>query len=227
MLRIQSLFVFALFFIFNYVHAQTVTIDSAARELERQRWNEALTKDTSYHFNKEPNLFLQNAIKGIKPGTAVDIGMGQGRNAIYLAQMGWDVTGFDIADEALAVANANAQRKKVKIKTVQQGSEEFDFGDNQWDLVSFIYSGCMEDINGLSQRIKKGIRPGGLLVFEFCHRDAGVEMNRFDFGCPTNLEKQILLKIGGFEIISYQEVVDKCDYGLEPYKLVRMIAKRI
>ena len=34
----------------------------------------------------------------LKPGTALDVGMGQGRNALFLARQGWDVTGFDVCD---------------------------------------------------------------------------------------------------------------------------------
>ncbi len=86
--------------------------------MERQRWNESLVTDTTYHFKKEVNSFLSNAIKNRKPGKAVDIAMGQGRNAIYLAKMGWDITGFDIADEAMAYSKKEAKRQNIKLKTV-------------------------------------------------------------------------------------------------------------
>jgi 2-polyprenyl-3-methyl-5-hydroxy-6-metoxy-1,4-benzoquinol methylase len=46
-------------------------------------------------FTEQPNALLIGAIQGRKPGRALDFGMGQGRNAVFLAQQGWDVTGFD------------------------------------------------------------------------------------------------------------------------------------
>jgi 2-polyprenyl-3-methyl-5-hydroxy-6-metoxy-1,4-benzoquinol methylase len=208
-------------------YSQSVTIDSLEREKERIRWNESLVEDTSYHFNKKPNTFLVTAIKNIKPGKALDVAMGQGRNAIYLAKIGWDVTGYDIADEAMEYAKKEAKLQNVQIKTIRQGSEEFDFGNLQWDLISFIYAGCIEEVPGMAERMKKGLKTGGIIVFEFFHREAGIAMERNDFGCPQNAEKDLLLKLGGFKIITYEEKIDVADYGLDKCKLVRMVAQKL
>jgi len=53
--------------------------------------------------------FVMDVVKGLKPGTALDVCMGEGRNSIFLAGMRWKVTGFDVSD--LAVANAVARAK--------------------------------------------------------------------------------------------------------------------
>src|SRR5687767_2540931 len=50
---------------------------------------------TAPTFNIEPNKLLADAVKGRKPGKALDVAMGQGRNSVYLASQGWSVTGFD------------------------------------------------------------------------------------------------------------------------------------
>ena len=71
-------------------------------------------------FNINPNALLMAAVEGRRPGRALDIGIGQGRNAVYLALKGWDVTGIDISDEGLRVANSNAQRAGVMLTTVLQ-----------------------------------------------------------------------------------------------------------
>src|SRR5215831_21041860 len=49
-------------------------------------------------FNHHPNAFLVECVRNRKSGKALDVGMGSGRNALYLASHGWDVTGFDIAN---------------------------------------------------------------------------------------------------------------------------------
>jgi hypothetical protein len=51
--------------------------------------------------SRKPNQLLVEAVRHRKPGTALDVGMGQGRNAIFLAKEGWEVTGFDSADEGV------------------------------------------------------------------------------------------------------------------------------
>lgn len=48
------------------------------------------------------------ATRGLKPGAALDAAMGQGRNALYLAQVGWNVTGFDVSEVGTAAARARA-----------------------------------------------------------------------------------------------------------------------
>lgn len=207
--------------------SQTRPINYEEREQERKRWNESLVTDTSYHFKKEVNSFLAEQIKKLKPGKALDVSMGQGRNLIYLAKQGWDATGFDIADEAIAFAQGEAKRQNVKIKTVLQGIEEFDFGNAQWDLISYIYSGCMTEYPDVIARMKKGLKPGGIIVFEFFHRKAGLSMDRPDFGCPANAERDALLKAGGFKIVIYEEKIGISDYGLEKYDLVYLVAKKL
>jgi len=52
--------------------------------------------------------------------------MGQGRNAVYLASKGWDVTGFDVAEEGMKIAEANAAKSGAHIKTVKASFEDFD-----------------------------------------------------------------------------------------------------
>jgi SAM-dependent methyltransferase len=205
---------------------QKVVIDTAAREKERLRWNKALVKDSTYLFKKEVNSFLAEAIKGRKPGKAVDVGMGQGRNAIYMAKMGWKVTGFDIADEAIKYAKAQTKLQHVHIKTVLKGSEEFDFGKEKWDLISFIYEGCLEDVPGLLERMKTGLKKGGILVFEFFHREAGIEMKRNDFGCPADAEKDFVRKSGGLKILNYEEKYGTADFGLIDCKLIYLIVEK-
>ena len=57
---------------------------------------------------------LVETVEGIKPGKALDEVMDEGRNAVYLAQKGWDVTGFDIAKEALDSLQVRAKKCILK-----------------------------------------------------------------------------------------------------------------
>ena len=61
-----------------------------------------------------PTPFLMDVVKGLQPGAALDVCMGEGRNSIFLAGSGWKVTGFDASD--VAVANALAKAKKAGVK---------------------------------------------------------------------------------------------------------------
>lgn len=95
---------------------------------ERQRWNRTLTDSVvrARILNEKPNALLVETVNGRSPGTALDVGTGEGRNAIYLAQLGWQVTGVDVADKVLAYAQKRAQALNVKITTIEQDVDRFD-----------------------------------------------------------------------------------------------------
>jgi 2-polyprenyl-3-methyl-5-hydroxy-6-metoxy-1,4-benzoquinol methylase len=208
-----------LFFLFIFLSTLSLSQDL---EKERVRWNNSLTKDSTYKFSKLPNALLVEAIKNKKPGTALDVGMGQGRNSLYLAKKGWKVTGIDIADEAITAAKQQAERQKLVINVVLSSHQDFDFGTEQWDLVTYIYEGCL-DADVLA-KIKKSLTHKGIIVFEFFHREAGVKLGRPTFGCKTNTIKQLFTNASGFKIIRYEEAEGIADFGLEKYKLVKLVA---
>jgi 2-polyprenyl-3-methyl-5-hydroxy-6-metoxy-1,4-benzoquinol methylase len=53
-------------------------------------------------YSTAPNPFLVEVVQELRPGRAIDVGMGEGRNSIFLAQRGWDVTGIDLAEVGIA-----------------------------------------------------------------------------------------------------------------------------
>src|SRR5262249_10958353 len=79
---------------------QMKMVEEQGAGAEVERWITILTAETP-RFNTRPNAFLVEIAGVRKPGTALDVGMGQGRNSIWLAQQGWDVTGFDPAEKAV------------------------------------------------------------------------------------------------------------------------------
>ncbi|MBC7447712.1 MAG: hypothetical protein H7330_06590 [Hymenobacteraceae bacterium] len=75
---------------------------AAGAQLEALTWNKVF--QDSVGFDLLPNRFLEQTIKGVKPGTALDVAMGQGRNTLLLARQGWKTTGIDVATEGLRIA---------------------------------------------------------------------------------------------------------------------------
>ena len=65
--------------------------------------------------------------------------MGEGRNTLYLARQGWDVTGFDPAGKASALAESRAKQQGLGIHTQVPLDKAFDFGQGQWDLILFSW----------------------------------------------------------------------------------------
>src|SRR5262245_57773305 len=116
-----------------------------------ERWNRILTASMPMlMFNTAPNAFLVEMTRGLKPGRSLGVGMGQGRNTIYLAQQGWESVGFDPADRAVAAAQEQAGKLGVTITTHVARAEDFDWGDAKWDLIVLSYVGAREYVAKVS-----------------------------------------------------------------------------
>src|SRR4029450_11561903 len=76
------------------VNATIASLKAMGDRAEVERWNRILTSPKPM-LKTSPKPFLVDVVKGLKPGRSLDVGMGQGRNTIYLAQQGWDSVGCD------------------------------------------------------------------------------------------------------------------------------------
>jgi SAM-dependent methyltransferase len=115
-------------------------------------------------FNTTPSQFLVYAVQNLKPGAALDIAAGQGRNSVFLAQQGWQVTAFDISQKGLEAAQRNAKTAGVSITTVQSSAAKFDYGRDRWDLILLSYAPIAFHDAALMQRIADSLKPGGRLI---------------------------------------------------------------
>ena len=194
-------------------------ISEQGERLEIERWNRILTAPTPA-FNTRPNAFLVEMTRGLSPGRALDVGMGQGRNALYLAQQGWAVTGFDPADRAVAAAQEEARRLNVRLTALVLRDDQFDFGKDQWDLVVLSYV----DLRGLVPRLFEALKPGGLVVVEAFHRDA---TKTASIGDGVVFDTNELLKLfERFRVVRYEDTDGTGDFGMRSTRLVRLSAQK-
>ena len=171
----------------------------------------------------QPNALLVSTIEGRKPGRALDIGMGQGRNSVFLALKGWDVTGFDMSDEGIATARRNAERAGVKINATLATEDAFNYGTNQWDLVVFMYEPFPVTSAAYVERLQQSMKAGGLIVVESFGEEESVKNRPATAIDPGRL----LAAFKDFRLLHYQDIVAPPDWGgPKPRRLVRMIAER-
>lgn len=200
--------------------AQIKSILDQANRLEIERWNRILTAEKP-NFNTQPNAFLVEMAKGRTPGAALDVGMGQGRNAIWLAQNGWETTGFDPAEKAVALANQTAARLGLRLHTQVTTTEKFDFGENRWDLILLSYAGAREN----PQQLVKALKPHGILVIEAFHQDAARQHSigrnvLFGSGELVNL-------FAALRVVRYEEPMAVADFGMDQVRLVRYCGEKV
>ncbi|RMI39988.1 SAM-dependent methyltransferase [Streptomyces triticirhizae] len=132
-------------------------------------WNERYAAATHGVWSGEPNAVLARETADLSPGTALDLGCGEGGDAIHLARLGWRVTAVDISDVALERAAQHAERAGVAERIEWQRhdlSETFPAGS--YDLVSAQFPHFRDGT--LSPRVLRAaaaaVAPGGTLLIE-------------------------------------------------------------
>lgn len=89
-------------------------------------------------WSAEPNRFVAEVLGDLAPGTAVDVACGEGRNAVWLAENGWDVTGVDFSSVALERARAMAAERGVEVEWVQADVLDWQAAGS-FDLILIAY----------------------------------------------------------------------------------------
>ena len=178
-------------------------------------WNQVFHNGIG--FDHAPNRLLVSTIEHEHPGAALDVAMGQGRNALYLAAHGWNVTGVDISDEALGQARAQARARSVALDLIESDLGTFDFGVDRWDLVTLIYApSAAKRIADIQRAVKRG----GLVIYEYFAPDDAEDNGA---PAPAALVHQFA---DGWDIVRDEIVDDVPDWGENRAKIQRFIARK-
>jgi SAM-dependent methyltransferase len=133
-------------------------------QVEREDWNRK-HGEAGPLFGVEPNRFLVAEIEGLTPGRALDLACGAGRNAVWLAEQGWTVTGVDFADVALANARDLAAERGVEVEWAQADLREWEPPARAFDLVAVLYLQVPAEERRLALgRAAEAVAPGGTLL---------------------------------------------------------------
>lgn len=189
-------------------------IDKDGERWEIERWNRILTSN-SPRINWKPNAFLVDMVRGRKPGRALDVGMGQGRNALWLAGQGWETTGYDPAERAVAAAMEAATKAGLKLSTVIATDKQFDMGTAKWDLILLSYVGIRENVD----KVIRALAPGGIVVAEYFHQDKA--------NAPGGLSDNELPRLfDSLRILRYEDTEAVADFSMEKSRIVRICAEK-
>lgn len=125
------------------------------------QWDERYRAEPDL-WTREPNARLAQFAVQLEPGRALDIGAGDGRNAIWLAAQGWAVTAIDLSTVALKRAAERAAARGTRLECVVADWREHDFGEAAFDLVvvSFMHP-QPDERQALFERVDRALVPGG------------------------------------------------------------------
>jgi SAM-dependent methyltransferase len=135
---------------------------------ELERW-ETRYAAPGYHFGTAPNAFLKSKAHLLKAGQkALSIADGEGRNGVFLAECGLDVTAFDFSPKAVTKARALAKERGVNVHFEQADLETWAWPTAAFDVVVAIFiQFCTPPVRAkVFDNMKQATKPGGLILMQ-------------------------------------------------------------
>jgi tellurite methyltransferase len=128
---------------------------------DKKRWDQRFGKK-EFALGKEPNPFLKKHIHLLSRGKALDLATGEGRNAVFLGENGFEVEAVDISEKGLKKTRELAREKGVKVNAHLVDLDHYQIQKERYDLIASFYFLKRR----LIPKIRKGVRKGGKIIFE-------------------------------------------------------------
>ncbi|MCW8854365.1 MAG: class I SAM-dependent methyltransferase [Gammaproteobacteria bacterium] len=129
-------------------------------------WDERYSAD-EYAYGKQPNDFLVESINKIPAGKVLCLADGEGRNSVYLAEQGFEVTSVDSSAPGMQKADQLASERGVEINTVVSDLSNFDIKAESWDAVISIFCHLPPQLRKtVHKKVVSGLKTGGVLILE-------------------------------------------------------------
>lgn len=192
-------------------------------------WNQRYAANETV-YGKIPNSYFKSVIDTLEPSSLLLPAEGEGRNAVYAASKGWDVTAFDYSAEAKLKAEAFAKEKGVKMNYTVVDVNQF-FSEKKYDAIALIYVHLSKkDRKDFHFKIANALAPGGLLMIEAFSK----QQIHNTSGGPKSLDQlyssEILLEdFASLEILTLKEteiILDEGSFHQGKANVIRLLAKK-
>lgn len=161
-----------------------------------------------YVYGRMANDFLRENVDSLPKGDVLCLADGEGRNSVFLAKLGFNVTAVDLSSVALDKARALANENQVNIEFVQADLANFDLGIDRWNAIVSIFCHLPETIRlSLHQRIAPSLKENGVYLAE-AYTPKQLELKT---GGPGKVEMMVNSAIVREELASlnFQQLTEK------------------
>jgi SAM-dependent methyltransferase len=132
--------------------------------MDREAWNQRYA-DAELVWSADANRFLVQEVADLPPGRALDLGAGEGRNAIWLAERGWRVTAVDFSGIGLQKARRLAEARGVEVNWIEADLRSYPPARGAFDLVVLVYIHLPgEERRSVVRRAADAVAAGGTLL---------------------------------------------------------------
>ncbi|RIV47579.1 class I SAM-dependent methyltransferase [Flagellimonas pelagia] len=199
------------------------------------KWDTRFGKE-EYAYGTRPNEYLKEKLVGLTPGNILFPAEGEGRNAVYAAKLGWNVSAFDISTEGRKKALKLADQNQVGIDYQIGELQMLGYQEEQFDAIALIYAHFPPQIRkGYHQLLSAYLKKGGILIFEaFSKTHLEYQLKNESVGGPRDLgslfsTEEILSEFEGYEILELKETVIELNEGyghIGKGSVVRFLGKK-
>lgn len=193
-------------------------------------WDERYSGQ-EYAYGKDPNDFLVRMQHYIPAGRILCLAEGEGRNAVYLAKLGYEVTAVDSSTVGIDKTQQLADENGVKVKSVIADLAHYEITENHWDGIVSIFAHLPPAMRTKVHRdVVKGLKKGGVLILEaytpeqLAYKTGGPAVAEMMMSLP-----QLQQEFDGLEFIHAAEVVRTIHEGKYHHgegAVVDIVAKR-
>ncbi len=176
----------------------------------QQVWNERYNQ-SEYIYGIEPNEYLKEKIQHYKVGKLLLPAEGEGRNAVFAAKLGWEVTAFDWSESGQSKALALAEANQVQINYQVSEVERLSFEEASFDAVAFIYAHFSAEVKSIyNRKIATFLKPGGVLIFEAFGKNQLEYQKTQRSGGPSDINmlysiEEVQADFANFEFLELEE----------------------
>ncbi len=167
---------------------------------DKEKWNKKYRNPDHIPSTEPVEWLAEQSAYLAGSGRALDLAMGEGRNAVFVAERGYDVLGVDVSEAGVEKARDLAREQQTSINAACADLDDFQIEKNAFDLILCFYFLDRR----LFSEIRAGLRPGGLVYFETFN--AG-HLKYTSFKKEWVLgDRELLREFEGFKILKYREV---------------------
>ena len=184
------------------------------------RWNDRYSSE-EFAYGTAPNNYLKEQLEKLKNGNILFPAEGEGRNAVFAAQLGWKVSAFDISAEGKNKALKLAEANDVEIDYLVGELETLNYQEEQFDAIALIYAHFPAAIKSSIHKILETyLRKGGVIIFEaFSKKHLEYLAINDKVGGPKDIEslfsiEEIQSDFPDYEIIQLEEKEIELNEGL-------------
>jgi len=152
--------------------------------MSKDFWNNRYSEQ-EFIYGTKPNEFFKGQIDKLKPGRALFLAEGEGRNAVYAAKLGWEVDAVDFSSSAKDKALKLAEIFKVKINFEECDLNEYKFKENHYDIIVMIFVHLPLDLRrNVFQNSIASLKQNGKMIIEVFSKE---QLNNSSGG-PQSIE---------------------------------------